>query len=88
MTNQTFDAFIVEETEAGRYSGCVQQTRVSDLPEGEVLIRVQYSSLNYKDALSATGNKGSPATIPIHRASMPPARWRTAGRRIFPRGTR
>ncbi|HRZ90640.1 MAG TPA: YbaK/EbsC family protein, partial [Spirochaetia bacterium] len=27
-------------------------------PAGEVLIRVHYSSLNYKDALSATGNKG------------------------------
>ncbi|MDZ7666641.1 MAG: YhdH/YhfP family quinone oxidoreductase [Desulfotignum sp.] len=64
MTNQTFDAFIVEETEAGRYSGCVQQTRVSDLPEGEVLIRVQYSSLNYKDALSATGNKGVTRNYP------------------------
>lgn len=29
-----------------------------DLPAGDVLIRVKYSSLNYKDALSATGNKG------------------------------
>jgi acrylyl-CoA reductase (NADPH) len=28
------------------------------LPPGDVLIRVHYSSLNYKDALSATGNKG------------------------------
>lgn len=30
----------------------------ADLPEGDVLVRVQYSSLNYKDALSAVGNKG------------------------------
>ncbi|MFN2436119.1 MAG: YhdH/YhfP family quinone oxidoreductase [Desulfotignum sp.] len=64
MADQTFDAFIVEETEDGRYSGCVRQSRVSDLPEGDVLIRVQYSSLNYKDALSATGNKGVTRNYP------------------------
>ncbi|MHC4755296.1 MAG: YhdH/YhfP family quinone oxidoreductase, partial [Planctomycetota bacterium] len=29
-----------------------------DLPPGELLIKVRYSSLNYKDALSASGNKG------------------------------
>lgn len=31
---------------------------IDDLPEGELLIRVEYSSLNYKDALSAIGAKG------------------------------
>ena len=31
---------------------------LSDLPEQGVLVRVHWSSLNYKDALSATGNKG------------------------------
>jgi putative YhdH/YhfP family quinone oxidoreductase len=31
---------------------------MADLPDGEVLIRVHYSSLNYKDALSASGNRG------------------------------
>ncbi|MBM2839777.1 MAG: quinone oxidoreductase [Bacteroidetes bacterium] len=31
---------------------------MSELPAGDVLVRVHYSSLNYKDALSATGNKG------------------------------
>ncbi len=29
-----------------------------ELPEGELLIRVEYSSLNYKDALSCMGNRG------------------------------
>jgi putative YhdH/YhfP family quinone oxidoreductase len=28
------------------------------LPSGELLVKVEYSSLNYKDALSASGNKG------------------------------
>lgn len=34
------------------------------LPPGEVLIKVYYSSLNYKDALSATGNKGVTRNYP------------------------
>jgi len=32
--------------------------------EGEVLIKVQYSSVNYKDALSASGNKGVTRNFP------------------------
>ena len=35
-----------------------------DLPEGDVLIRVCYSSLNYKDGLSATGHKGVTKNYP------------------------
>lgn len=64
MTDQTFDAFIVKKTADKQYAGRVEQIRVRDLPEGEVLIRVKYSSLNYKDALSATGNKGVTRTYP------------------------
>ncbi len=64
MTDQAFEAFIVEKNADGKYSGRVRETRVSDLPEGDVLIRVQYSSLNYKDALSATGNKGVTRSYP------------------------
>jgi len=30
----------------------------SGLPDGDLLVRVKYSSLNYKDALSSTGNRG------------------------------
>jgi len=36
----------------------VQERAVDDLPENDLLVRVHWSSLNYKDALSATGNKG------------------------------
>ncbi len=32
--------------------------------EGEILIKVQYSSVNYKDALSASGNKGVSRNFP------------------------
>ena len=36
----------------------LRQKALSDCPAGELIIEVKYSSLNYKDALSATGNKG------------------------------
>ncbi len=48
---------MVEEIN-GTYQRAIKTKRVSDLPEGDLLIRVHYSSLNYKDALSANGNKG------------------------------
>jgi len=35
-----------------------------DLPLGEILIRVHYSSVNYKDALSASGNRGVTKNYP------------------------
>ena len=36
----------------------IVEREISDLPEGDILIKVEYSSLNYKDALSAIGNTG------------------------------
>lgn len=56
-----FKAFrITERTLGGKpeYVGEVVDRAISDLPAGEVLIKVHYSSLNYKDALSASGNRG------------------------------
>ena len=58
MQNRKFRALQVEELSEKNFQAAVVERSVEDLPEGEVLIRVQYSSLNYKDALSATGNKG------------------------------
>ncbi len=52
-----FKALVVTE-ENGKYVSRVAARHIDDLPPGEVLIRVRYSSLNFKDALSATGNKG------------------------------
>jgi putative YhdH/YhfP family quinone oxidoreductase len=42
----------------------VEERALDDLPTGEVLIRVHYSSLNYKDALSAIGNRGVTRSYP------------------------
>jgi acrylyl-CoA reductase (NADPH) len=58
MDNFSFKAFVVEESENKQFKGRVKEVLTSDLPKGDVLIRVKYSSLNYKDALSSTGNRG------------------------------
>ena len=58
MGSQTFKAMVVEETAEGDFIRKVTPRSLDDLPEGEVLVQVHFSSLNYKDALSATGNKG------------------------------
>ena len=62
-TNTEFKAWRVEEKD-GSYVGGEQTLNLGDLPEGEVLIRVSHSSLNYKDALSASGNKGVTRNFP------------------------
>ena len=55
--NIKFKALVISE-ENGKFIRRVAERRIDDLPAGDVLIKVTYSSLNYKDALSATGNKG------------------------------
>lgn len=57
MEQIKFKGFIVEEQE-GSFVRNIKTRSISDLPENDLLIRVRYSSLNYKDALSASGNKG------------------------------
>jgi len=53
-----FKAMVVSENPDNTFTRQITERTIDSLPEGEVLIRVNYSSLNYKDALSATGNKG------------------------------
>lgn len=57
METIEFKAFVVEEN-AGVFTGAIRKRTVDDLPDNDLLVRVHYSSLNYKDALSANGNKG------------------------------
>lgn len=45
-----FNALIVEKTETGTEAR-VQQITTADLPEGNVTVAVEYSTLNYKDGL-------------------------------------
>ncbi|GAP44288.1 putative quinone oxidoreductase, YhdH/YhfP family [Lentimicrobium saccharophilum] len=53
-----FMALVTEQNEDGSYSSSVKIKNISELPGHDLLIRVIYSGLNYKDALSATGHKG------------------------------
>jgi acrylyl-CoA reductase (NADPH) len=64
MSNATFTAMIVEEESKGKFTRRIGQKPIDDLPPGDVLIRVFYSSLNYKDALSAIGNRGVTRNYP------------------------
>ena len=59
----TFNAFWVEK-EDKKIDHRVVERSVDDLPSGEILIKVKYSSLNYKDALSAKGMPGVTRNYP------------------------
>jgi putative YhdH/YhfP family quinone oxidoreductase len=59
-----FKALWVTETKTGTFERTIIDRYIDDLPNGEVVIKVHYSSLNYKDALSATGNKGITRKFP------------------------
>ena len=56
--SSSFKAFVVREDDNGVFSNTIEHRSIDDLPAGELTIKVSYSSINYKDALSAAGNKG------------------------------
>lgn len=58
-----FSAFHVTKTDDG-FTRAIVERETADLPEGDVLIDVQFSSVNYKDGLSATGNPGVTRNFP------------------------
>jgi acrylyl-CoA reductase (NADPH) len=59
----TYKALVVRE-EGERFSRKIEEVPFSFLPESEVLIKVSYAGLNYKDALSASGHKGITRSFP------------------------
>jgi len=58
MDSKSFKAMVVQEKTDGTYTRRITEKSLDELPAGEVLVRVHYSSLNYKDGLSATGHRG------------------------------
>ncbi|MBI9054400.1 MAG: YhdH/YhfP family quinone oxidoreductase [Bacteroidales bacterium] len=63
MNQNNFKALVVEE-QNDQFIRRIKNKTIDDLPAGDLLIKVHYSSLNYKDALSATGNKGVTRNYP------------------------
>jgi putative YhdH/YhfP family quinone oxidoreductase len=59
-----FRALQVTGQSDGAFTRALTERRLDDLPANDTLIRVRHSSLNYKDALSATGNKGVTRAYP------------------------
>lgn len=63
MPPETFRCYFVTK-EGKQARGQVTERPLAELPEGDVLVRVAWSSLNYKDALSATGHPGVTKKFP------------------------
>lgn len=59
----TFKSFRVEENN-GKFTSSIKEMEFNPLDQDEILVKVHYSSLNYKDALSAIGNKGVTKNYP------------------------
>ena len=59
-----FNALLITEQLDKTFTRAVVQRDLAALPANDTLIRVHYSSLNYKDALSASGNKGVTRNYP------------------------
>ena len=63
MEQTEFKALVIREN-AGGFEINLETRLISDLPEGEVLIKIAYAALNYKDALSSIGNRGVTKNYP------------------------
>ncbi|MFJ7930067.1 acryloyl-CoA reductase [Peribacillus sp. NPDC096448] len=61
---QQFDALVVNKQD-DQFTVNIQKLSLDDLPQGEVLIRVHYSGVNYKDSLAATPNGNIVSSYPI-----------------------
>ncbi len=64
MPPEQFRCYLVTKDAHGNVAGRMATRRLEELPGGEVLIRVSYSSLNYKDAMAAKGHPGVNKVFP------------------------
>ncbi len=60
----TYRALVVREAEPKVFTRAIEDVPMDFLPDHPVLIRVKAAALNYKDALSAIGNKGVSRKFP------------------------
>ena len=59
-----FRVLKVKEVKEKKYLSTIDEVSINDLPEGNLLIKVSYSSINFKDSLSSIGNKGVTKNYP------------------------
>ena len=64
MTHDTFKAMVLEQND-GETLASIQTLNLGDLPDEEILVAVDYSSLNYKDGLAVTGRGKVISTWPM-----------------------
>ena len=60
----SFPCYMVRKDSAGNVSAGIEHITLADLPSGEVLIHVAYSSLNFKDALATQAHPGVVRSLP------------------------
>jgi acrylyl-CoA reductase (NADPH) len=58
MPRESFSCYLVGKSGKDQIEAGVQRRPMRDLPAGEVLVRVEWSSLNYKDVLASQGHPG------------------------------
>ncbi len=51
-----FNAFVLDKKDDKKASGKIEKINISDLPEGDVLVNINYSTINYKDSLALTSS--------------------------------
>jgi acrylyl-CoA reductase (NADPH) len=56
LMDKTFKAVVIEEVD-GKWKACFKTLGLSDLPLHDVLVEVEFSSLNYKDGLAVSGRQ-------------------------------
>lgn len=59
-----FPAYLVRQDAGGAIQSGMETLRIDELPPGEVLIEVAWSSINFKDSLAARGHKGVVRQLP------------------------
>ena len=75
-----FNALVVrKDEESGKTSAVVEQSGIDDLPDGEVTVAVEYSTVNYKDGLCIGPGGGLVRNYPhVPGITLPePSRLRT-----------
>ena len=60
----TFKALLIEKDDAG-YRASIKTLDDDNLPEGDVTVRVDYSTINYKDGLAITGKSPVVRKFPL-----------------------